>query len=90
MKTTILNLVIPMAVVAVGLVGALTTNAMGKSGSKVAPQWGYRHVSVAIPCQQEQMCSNTGTFICTSNLNGATLYSKSGAACNEVLVRDTQ
>ncbi|MBW4361047.1 DUF6520 family protein [Flavobacterium taihuense] len=90
MKTTFLNLVMPMAAVAVGLAGALTTNAMEKSNSKLAPVMGYKHVSVAIPCQQVQLCSNNGTFVCTSDIDGANLYAKPGTTCPNQLFRDTQ
>jgi hypothetical protein len=93
MKTTFLNLVMPMAVIAVGLAGALSTNAMEKSSSKVAPVAGYRHVSAAIPCQdEEQICSNSGLYVCTSDDDGANLYEKPGAAasCPTLLFRDTE
>lgn len=90
MKTTFLNLVMPMAAVAVGLAGALTTNAMEKSNSKLAPVMGYKHVSAAIPCQQVQLCSNNGTFVCTSDIDGANLYAKPDATCPNLLFRDTQ
>jgi hypothetical protein len=90
MKSNFLNFVTPIAVVAVGLVGALTTNAVEKSNSRLVPQWGYKHVSVAIPCQQVQMCSNEPGFVCTSDIDGANLYAKSGATCPTLLFRDTQ
>jgi hypothetical protein len=90
MKSKFLNLVMPMAVIAVGLAGALSTNAMEKKSSTVAPVMGYKHVSAAIPCQQVQTCSNSGTFVCTSDIDGANLYAKPGATCPNLLYRDTQ
>ena len=92
MKTTFLNLVTPIAVIAVGLVSALSTNATEKSESKFAPVWGYKHVSQAIPCQKEQICSNSGTFVCTSNIDDANLYEKpeASASCETLLFRDTE
>lgn len=82
----------PMAVIAVGLAGALSTNAMEKSSSKAAPVMGYRHVSAAIPCQAEQTCSNSGQYVCKSDDDGANLYAKPGAAasCPNLLFRDTE
>lgn len=80
----------PMAVIAVGLAGALSTNAMENNKSKVAPVMGYRHVSAAIPCQAEQTCSNNGTFVCTSDIDGANLYAKPAASCPNLLFRDTE
>jgi hypothetical protein len=90
MKTKFLNFVVPMAVVAVGLAGALSTNAMAKSNGRLAPVWGYKHVSAAIPCEKVQMCSNSGNFVCTSDIDGANLYAKPGATCPNLLFRNTQ
>lgn len=92
MKSTFLNLVMPMAVIAVGLAGALSTNAAEKSESRFAPVWGYKHVSQAIPCQKEQMCSNNGLYVCTSNIDDANLYEKpeASASCETLLFRDTE
>jgi hypothetical protein len=93
MKTRILNLVLPMAVIAVGLAGALKTNAMEKRESKSAPVWGYKHVSAPQNCQKIQKCDNTGNFICTSDIDGSTLYaltSENPASCPNVLKRTVQ
>lgn len=90
MKTNFLNFVMPIAAIAVGLAGALSTNAMEKSNGKLAPQWGYKHVSLAIPCEQVQMCSNSGAFVCKSDIDGANLYAKPGATCPNLLFRNTQ
>lgn len=90
MKTTFLNLVTPIAVIAVGLVGALSTNAAEKSESRFAPVMGYRHIVAAIPCQAEQTCSNSGTYICKADSDDANLYAKSGNSCETLLFRDTE
>ena len=91
MKSKFLNLVMPMAVIAVGLAGALSTNAAENSKSKAAPVMGYRHVSAAIPCQEDQLCSNSGVFICKSDDDGANLYLKTEeASCPNLLYRDTK
>jgi hypothetical protein len=90
MKTRIFNLVVPMAVIAVGLAGALKTNAMEKSASKLAPVWGYKHVSAPQNCERVQMCDNTGNFICTSDIDDSPLYSLNAsnpASCPLVLKR---
>jgi hypothetical protein len=93
MRTKILNLVLPMAVIAVGLAGALKTNAMEKSESKLVPVAGYKHVSAPQNCEEVQMCDNTGDFICTSDIDESTLYAltpDNPGSCPEVLKRSVE
>jgi hypothetical protein len=93
MKTRIFNLVVPMAVIAVGLAGALKTNAMEKSASKLAPVWGYKHVSGPENCEKIQMCDNSGGFICRSNIDNSLLYALDAdnpASCPELLKRTVE
>ena len=87
MKTKFVNFVMPMAVVALGLAGALSTNAMNESGKDVPPVMGYKHVSVAIPCQAVQQCSNSGNFDCTAP-DGSQLYALAGSTCLTPLQRN--
>jgi ribosomal protein S11 len=71
----------------------LKTNAMEKSESKLAPVWGYKHVSAPQNCEKVQMCDNTGNFICTSNIDGSTLYALTPgnpASCPDVLKRTVE
>jgi hypothetical protein len=90
MKTKFVNFVMPMAVAALGLAGAFSTNAMNESGKDVAPVMGYKHVSGAIPCQAVQECSNSGVFDCTTP-DGSQLYSLAGASnCATPLQRNIE
>ena len=61
----------PFAVIAVGLAGALSTNAMEKSGKESGAVQGYRHIT-GVPCDQYDMCEAQGGPICTKN--GFVLY----------------
>jgi len=74
MKAKLFNLVMPMAVIALGLAGAFSTQAMSKTGNKSGAVQGYSHFSVANPCRAEIMCANTGVLACTAN--GFNLYAK--------------
>jgi hypothetical protein len=87
MRTKFLNFVVPMAVVALGLAGAASTNAMNESTEKLIPVMGWKHVSGDDPCQEVQECSNFGDFDCTAP-GGAQLYSKPDATCLNPLKRD--
>lgn len=89
MKTKFLSFVMPMAVIALGLAGALSTNAMDKSNAETAPIMGYKHVSGSNPCLAVQECSNSGTFDCTAP-DGAQLYSKPISTCLTPLKRNVQ
>lgn len=71
MKTKFLNLMMPMAVIAVALAGAFSTNAMEKSDKVSAAVPGFRHIT-GIPCDSYDMCENLGGAVCTKN--GFVLY----------------
>lgn len=89
MKRNFLNFVMPMAVVALGLAGALSTNAMNESGKKVAPVMGWKHVTGPNPCEAVQECSNSGNFDCTAP-EGEQLFSRPISTCLTPLKRDTE
>lgn len=79
----------PMAVVALGLAGAMSTNAMNESAKDAAPVMGWKHVSGANPCEAVQECSNSGNFSCTAP-DGAQLYAKPISTCLIPLQRNQQ
>ncbi len=88
MKNNFFKIVLPMAVVALGLAGAANTNAMDKSGKSVAIM-GYKHISNPNSCVADQECSNTGNFNCTA-ADGSQLYAKPASTCLTPLKRDVQ
>jgi hypothetical protein len=79
----------PMAVVALGLAGAISTNAMNENGKEVAPVMGWKHVSEINPCEAVQECSNNGNFDCTAP-DGEQLYAKPISTCLTPLKRNVQ
>ena len=78
-----------MAVIALGLAGAFSTNAMNENGNKAVPVLGWKHISGANPCEAVQECSNSGTFDCTAP-DGAQLYAKPISTCLTPLKRNVQ
>lgn len=89
MRTKFLNFVMPMAVVALGLAGAASTNALNESTEKLIPEMGYKHVSGVNPCEESVECSNSGSFDCTAP-DGAQLYSKPFSTCLTPLKRNIE
>lgn len=64
MKTNVFKIVLPMAVVALALAGAVNTSAMEKNG-EIFDQMGYAHISSPESCDAVQECSNVGNYNCT-------------------------
>lgn len=89
MKSRFFNLVVPMAVVALGLAGAASTSAVNENAEKLAPVMGWKHVAGIDPCEEVQECSNSGTFDCTAP-DGAQLYSKPVSTCLTPLKRNIE
>lgn len=83
MRTSFVKMILPMAVITVGIAGALTTNAMGKNSAS-APIQGYSHLEDQ-PCHKEILCDNVNVVACT--VGAVQLYSKSGATCPTPLFR---
>jgi len=71
MKRNLLARLAPVAVFAVAITGAITTNAMEKNASKAAPVPGYQLISGS--CVYKNDCENTERdFMCTvGNVDGA-------------------
>ena len=88
MNTKLLNFVAPLATVVFGVFGAVGTQAVEKTEA-FAPVMGWRHVDGTNPCEEVQICSNSGSFDCTAP-DGAQLYIKPGATCLVPLKRNTQ
>lgn len=78
-------MILPAAVIAAGLAGAFSTNAMGKKGT-LANKWGYRHVSASQPCVRSIMCSDIQGEPCTVDTN-VQLYELIGATCANPLFK---
>ena len=70
MKTNFFKkLMMPLAVMVLGVAGAFTTTSMSSTKSLANVQ-GYRFVSQADPCHLDVMCSNVfSATVCTSGSN---------------------
>lgn len=89
MRTKILNLVMPLAVVSLGFAGAVQNNVTEQRESKKAvATWGYKHVSAPQNCEAVQECDDNGGNFCTSDIDGAQLYALEGTnSCPRILMR---
>jgi hypothetical protein len=89
MKTNFLKrLMMPLAVMVLGIAGAFMTTSMSSTKSLTNVQ-GYRFVSQKEPCRIDAMCSNVfSTNICTSS-GGAQLKGKvsANAPCDVTLYK---
>lgn len=84
MKTTFLKQVIPVAVFALAIVGAFTTNAMEKSRRSAVLVDAFKRISPTEVCEEKptNTCENTGGGpICRVSLNPASeqLWGKNSA-----------
>ncbi|WP_284653151.1 DUF6520 family protein [Flavobacterium terrisoli] len=85
MKIKFFKLILPVAVVAFGLAGAMHTNAMDKKATKLVNKWGYTHIDgencvltnvmcrteIGPPCKQgsNQLYDFVSTTSCPNPLN---------------------
>jgi predicted transglutaminase-like cysteine proteinase len=88
MKSNVLKIGLPLAVVAFGLASAASTSSMSRSSKPVA-QIGYYHISHNPSCQAVQNCDENGTWNCLAPDKATQLYSVS-SNCNTPLKRSTQ
>jgi len=88
MKTNVFKIVLPMAVVALGLAGSASTNMMAKNKAAFAVQ-GYRQVATPDKCAIDQQCSNNGNYDCLASDNSTQLFEKIGNNCDVPLKRNT-
>lgn len=92
MITKFLSFLAPVAVAAIGFGGALQHQAAGQAESAQSSVWGYKHVSSPVNCERVQLCDNSGNFVCTSSIDGSTLYqltSENPNSCPTILMRTT-
>lgn len=75
MKTKFFKFGMPVAFVALGLVGALSSNAMEKKATVLASETGYKKViGAAQPCQPVESCDNVPAQLCKSSIDNSQLY----------------
>lgn len=89
MKTTFFKrLMMPLAVMIVGISGAFVTTSMSSTKTLTNVQ-GYRFVSQAQPCEADVECNNISGAICTSS-GGAVLKGKAvpNAPCDVTLYKN--
>ncbi|MBC5862835.1 DUF6520 family protein [Flavobacterium turcicum] len=92
MKTNFAKQVLPVAVFALAIAGAFTTNAMSQRSKTVAPVQGFIKLNLqATSCEQRDMCSNVNNgIVCTVGLvpSGAQLFGKnSSGQCSVPIYR---
>ncbi|HUH51348.1 MAG TPA: hypothetical protein VLZ11_04570 [Flavobacterium sp.] len=88
MKTIqVKKIMMPLAIILIGIMGALSTHAMNKSAKSSTHEQGYRYVSVLEPCRAEIMCTTDFGDIC--KLGSTTLWGKTTdtAPCNVPLYK---
>jgi hypothetical protein len=83
MKSNVLKIVLPMAVVAFGLASAAST-----SSSKPVAQTGYQRISSPFQCIAVQNCDENGNYDCKAP-DGTTQLYANAATCNVPLKRST-
>lgn len=72
MKIKFFKLILPMAVVAFGIAGAMHTNAMSKKATTLVNKWGYTHIEGENCVLTNQMCRTQPGLPC--KLGGEQLY----------------
>lgn len=85
MKTEILKMILPMAVIAVAVSGAFSSNAMNKNSKTLAPKQGYTHTSPTSACNISNMCSDVIADFCTVGVEEVRLWGKTSpdaTTCN--------
>lgn len=90
MKTEISKMILPMAVIAVAVAGAFSSNAMNKNSKVFAPKQGYTHTSPSSACNISNMCSDIGTDFCTVGVEEVRLWGKTtpeATTCNVPLYK---
>lgn len=72
MKTKIFGAILPAAVIAFGIAGAMSTNAMSKKATTLVDVWGYTHIAGQNCLQSATRCTPTGATPCKQS--GIQLY----------------
>ena len=92
MKTMNFKFIMPVAFVALGLMGALSTSAMERTAAKSGAVIGYKKiVGGTPPCQPVHSCDQVPNFLCKSTIDNSQLYQYvSDTQCPTMLYRSTQ
>lgn len=89
MRTNFKKLMMPLAVVILGSLGAFATMSMGTVKAAPGDQRGYLFVNALNPCVQDIMCSNIVNDICKTpslqTLKGK--INESDASCPQTLYK---
>lgn len=85
MKTNVLKIVLPMAVVALGLVSAASTSSLN---NKDVAQMGYKRIVNPNSCVAVQQCDDIQGFACKAP-DGVTQLYAPAATCLTPLKRST-
>lgn len=72
MKIKFFKMILPVAVITLGVAGAMSTNAMSKKSSSLVDKWGYTHIEDE-PCTKSIKCSTIPGLPC-KNTAGEQLY----------------
>ena len=69
MRSNLLKSILPVAVVAFGLAGAVHTNAMSKEATALVNKWGYTHIEGENCVQSNVVCKTEAGPPCTLGAN---------------------
>lgn len=69
MKIKFFKLILPMAVVAFGITGAMQTNAMSKKATALVNKWGYTHIEGENCVLTNVMCKTDLGTACKQGVN---------------------
>lgn len=80
-------MILPAVVVAIGVLGAVSTTAMANDSKALVARWGYSHVeNEEQPCQRQIMCKTEAGPLCT--YSGQQLYDLiTPVSCPDVLFK---
>lgn len=82
MKTVFLKKMMPIATIALGIVGAFATTSMQSAPNSATPQYGYT-LDAQKKCNIEVQCSDVPNPVC--RLNGAQAFAKDpNGNCNQI------
>lgn len=74
MKSNVLKIGLPMAVIAFALASAAGTSSLNGKGKDIVISGYERTTANPTPCNENKDCDDDGDFACTANVSGAQLY----------------
>ncbi|UFH36531.1 DUF6520 family protein [Flavobacterium acetivorans] len=83
-------MILPVAVIAVAISGAFSSNAMNKKSKAFALRQGYTHTSPSSVCDISEMCSDVIGDFCTVGVEEVRLWGKTNpeaTTCNVPLYK---